>query len=244
MINWFATQTTLPTLEEYMNGDNQQLEKAISDLSIIRESINHIENVDHRFFGITLKANLLLQAIAFVSCTLLLLYEVATDESMTYLFKLNQGFQDINSMVVRFIGLVIVVALFLTYFIVWRASKHDKKDIKSYLSNNFSYIQNLNFFSDLVIKYFILAVIIMTGNSVWLSPLLIAFTGDYLIQGRLFTLPLNASLILGLAFIALAAVLAYFQVFNLVWALSIFSITALSSLIYIGRKAKAQTEQS
>ena len=88
-------------------------------------------------------------------------------------------------------------------------------------------------------KFVALSLILMVGQPQWIAPLLLAFTGDYLLQGRLFTLPIRAGVVLGVLCMAAgliqffsdsAELLVPFVVFILITGIS------LGRLLYMYRQ--------
>jgi len=66
--------------------------------------------------------------------------------------------------------------------------------MNAYIVRNFIYIKNLSLISDLLMKFIALSLAILAGKPEWIAPLLAAFTGDYLLQNRFFTLPTVAGI--------------------------------------------------
>lgn len=99
---------------------------------------------------------------------------------------------------IGFMGALLIGLLIPLYFVIWRAAKHNNEDVISYTARNFKYLKNLSFFSDLLMKFFGIALIVLADKPEWIAPLLIAYIGDYLLQQRFFTLPFKASAVLGL----------------------------------------------
>ena len=79
-------------------------------------------------------------------------------------------------------------------------------------------------------KFVAVALVLLAGQSQWVAPLLIAFTGDYLLQGRLFTLPTKVAAALGIVCIggALLQFLSYSD--SLLVPLAVFSVISAFSV--------------
>jgi hypothetical protein len=76
--------------------------------------------------------------------------------------------------------------------------------MQSYITRNFKYVKNLSLISDLLMKFITLSLLLLAGKAEWMAPVLMAFTGDYLLQGRFFTLPTQISAVLGIGCLASA----------------------------------------
>ena len=102
----------------------------------------------------------------------------------------------------RLVGIGIIASILaglviLLYFVIWRAARHSGEEFNSYVVRNFRYARLLSYLSDLMMKFGAVALVMLAGHPEWIAPLLLAFTGDYLVQGRLFTLPTRMAVILG-----------------------------------------------
>jgi len=81
--------------------------------------------------------------------------------------------------------------------------------------------------------------LILGGHTAWIGPLLLVFTGDYLIQGRLFTLSTRVAIGLG-AFCIVAGLVQFFMgVVSLLPALVFFTAIGAASMGRLIRIRKA-----
>ncbi|MFZ5028785.1 hypothetical protein, partial [Klebsiella pneumoniae] len=48
------------------------------------------------------------------------------------------------------------------YFVVWRSAKHADRDLGEFLAKNFQYLRNLNFLSDLFVKFVVLSLAVLS----------------------------------------------------------------------------------
>ena len=80
------------------------------------------------------------------------------------------------------------------------------------------------------------------GRPEWIPPLLLAFTGDYLVQGRLFTLPTRLAVLLGTLCIATGLYQFLAQIETLLMPLGIFTLVALISLGRLIRLSRSQVD--
>ena len=79
-------------------------------------------------------------------------------------------------------------------------------------------------------KFVAVALVLLAGQSQWVAPLLIAFTGDYLLQGRLFTLPTKIAVALGVVCIGAALLQFLSHSDSLLIPLAVFSVISAFSV--------------
>jgi hypothetical protein len=226
------------------NDDNIDIQQAITDIAIIRQVLNKAEQdqIDSKLVGITLDANLILQAGAFLCALSLCLVEVFSGNTMTHTLMTGSEFRELRIFGIGFMGFILLGLLIPLYFILWRAAQHNGEDVSAYIARNFKYVKNLSLVSDLLMKFIAIALILLAGKPEWVSPLLAAFTGDYLLQNRFFTLPTKLSVALGLACIAVAFSLFFTGQFALILPLAIFTtITGISTARLILKYKKLET---
>ena len=189
-----------------MSGTNFDIQKALADIALIRRALNQADQdqMDSRLVGVTLDANLLLQAVAFMSALALCLLEIASGNAVTQTLMTGGQIDEFRRFGIGMMGFILLGLLTTLYFILWRAALHNGEDMGSYITRNFKYVKNLSLISDLLMKFITLALLLLAGKAEWVAPVLMAFTGDYLLQGRFFTLPTKASVVLGIGCLALA----------------------------------------
>lgn len=183
-----------------MNSTNFDIQKALTDIALIRRALNQTDQdqMDARLVGVTLDANLLLQAVAFVSALALFLIEIISDNAITQTLMTGGQIDEFRRFGIGFMGFILVVLLITLYFVLWRAALHNGENMRSYITRNFKYVKNLSLISDVLIKFITLSLLLLAGKAEWIAPVLMAFTGDYLLQGRFFTLPTKTSALLGI----------------------------------------------
>lgn len=189
-----------------MSNTNFDIQKALSDIAVIRRALNQADQdqMDSRLVGVTLDTNLLLQALAFVSALALCLVEVASGNTITHTLMTGGQLDEFRRFGIGMMGFILFGLLVTLYFVLWRAALHNGEDMGSYITRNFKYVKNLSLISDLLMKFITLALLLLAGKAEWVAPVLMAFTGDYLLQGRFFTLPTRTSVVLGIGCLALA----------------------------------------
>lgn len=215
-------------------GQPLDIQNAISDIAIIKQVLNRSEQdrVDSKLVGITLSANLLLQSIALMGALLLCAWELTSGGSMTETLMNGREFDELKRYGIGFMGAILVALLIPFHFVIWRAAKHNKEDLNTYIFRNFKYLKNLSFFSDLLMKFTAIALIVLANKPEWVAPLLAAYVGDYLLRQQFFTLPIKISAALGISCLAAAAYLFITSTFDLLIPLAIF---ATISTISVGR---------
>jgi hypothetical protein len=112
--------------------------------------------------------------------------------------------------------------------------------LDDYLVRNFQYLRNLSLVSDLVVKFIPLSLLVLGGHSEWVAALLSLYIADYLVQGRFFSLPTRAALLLGVVSVMAAGAQYLTHSVQLLWPLVHFSVlTALSLLALASAKREA-----
>lgn len=229
-----------------MSDTNFDVQKALADVALIRRALDQTgqDQMDSRLVGVTLEANLLLQAMAFVSVLALCLLEIFSDSTITYTLMTGGQVDEFRQFGIGMMGFILVGLLITLYFVLWRAALHNGENIGAYITRNFRYVRNLSLISDLLMKFVTLALLLLANKPEWVAPLLLAFTGDYLLQGRFFTFPTKVSVMLGIACLVAAlvqflsnspALLYPFAVFTLIAGIS----TARLALRHQQQKAVA-----
>ncbi len=148
---------------------------------------------------------------------LLLAGSFAVMEKLSYHNATNFLYASYHDETWRFVGIAAIAAILVClisalYISVWREARREGEEFDDYVARTFVYLRNVSFLSDLFVKFSAVALVILARRSDWVAPLLILFTGDYLLQGRFFVLPVTASLVAGFAFLIAAVLqLVYFE---------------------------------
>ncbi|HCK76803.1 MAG TPA: hypothetical protein DHW07_06630, partial [Gammaproteobacteria bacterium] len=137
------------------------------------------------------------------------------------------------------IGLVI-----LLYLVIWRAARNSKEEFNAYIVRNFRYARLLSYLSDLLLKFIATALVMLAGHPDWIPPLLLAFTGDYLVQGRLFTLSTRFAVLLGAMCIAIGLCQFLADIQTLILPLTVFTAVAAISTGRLMRLQRTQTHKA
>lgn len=227
-----------------MASEELDIRKAIADVELIRRVLNQAENepveaphVD--LLGVTVTANLVIQAVAVALAGALLLTEALGQRYLSRLLELGAAAPDLRLLGVALIAGLLVGLVILLYLVIWRAARNSGEDFNHYLVRNFRYARLLSYLSDLFIKFVAVSLLILGGHTAWIGPLLLVFTGDYLIQGRLFTLSTRVAIGLG-AFCIVAGLVQFFMgMVSLLPALVFFTAIGAASMGRLIRIRKA-----
>lgn len=227
-----------------MASEELDIRKAIADVELIRRVLNQAENqpveaphVD--LLGVTVTANLAIQTVAVALAGALLLTEALGQRYLSRLLELGATAPDLRLLGVALIAGLLVGLVILLYLVIWRAARNSGEDFNQYLVRNFRYARLLSYLSDLFIKFVAVSLLILGGHTAWIGPLLLVFTGDYLIQGRLFTLSTRVAIGLG-AFCIVAGLVQFFMgVVSLLPALVFFTAIGAASMGRLIRIRKA-----
>lgn len=215
------------------------IQQAIEDLATVRKAIEAAGSSDPsaRTRSVT-GTHLLLQLSALGLALLLIGVEAATGNLASQALSMSPWSADIRVSTVATMGQLLLVLVGALYFVVHRASRASQRDFGAFVARNFAYLRNLTFLSDLLVKFVIVALVVHLRAPQWVAPLLLLFTGDYLLQGRFFTLPLRLALGLGVGCIVGAVALAWFGEALLIWPLAAFACVCVVSVAYTLRLRK------
>jgi hypothetical protein len=222
--------------------EKENLEKALRDVSEIKTAIRRVGRVQ-KFSSVSEPQSLhlwmhcLLSAIGLV----LLVRECFVYPSLTEVIYYTYLYEKLRWICIGVIAAVVVVFVAAFYLSVRHAARKEGEEFASYVSRNFVYLQNLSFLSDLLLKFIVIALILVARRPDWVASVLLMFAGDYLIQGRLFILPLRASLYLGIVCILGGVVQLIFFNGELAFFFAVVFILSLLSVLHI-RKLRSAVE--
>ena len=226
-----------------MAQDELSVRKAIADVELIRRVL---DQADHKtakagLFGVTLTANIVLQGLALTGAILLVAIELFSGGGLTRLLMLGGQSPELRLVGIGVIASILAGLVILLYFVIWRAARHSGEEFNSYVVRNFRYARLLSYLSDLMMKFGAIALVLLAGHPEWIAPLLLAFTGDYLVQGRLFTLPTRVAVILGAICVGAGVLQFIVGLEQLLVPLIVFSVIACIST---GRLIRLRRQQS
>ena len=231
-----------------MSPEELNVRKAIADVELIRRVLDQAEKNDSPaqtvgLFGVTLTANIILQSIALAGAVLLLIIELLTRGGITELLMLGATLPDIRLLGIGLMAGILIGLVILLYFVIWRAARNSREEFNAYIVRNFRYARLLSYLSDLLLKFAAVALVMLAGHPDWIPPLLLAFTGDYLVQGRLFTLPTRSAVILGAICIAIGLCQFLAGIQTLLVPLTVFTVVAALSTGRLMRLHRTQTNE-
>lgn len=220
-----------------MSLPESNLQAAVHDLALIRRSITRAQSATPGSRS-TWDANLIIQALGLAVALFMIAIEIFTDDVMTHFMMASAYDREIGILGLIQVGVVLPTLVLSIYFIVWRASRKEGDDFDHYLRRDFHYLRNLGLVSDLLTKFIPVSFLVLAGQPQWIAPILCLFVADYLIQGRLFTLPVRASLSLAVASVGVGVAQYLNQSSALVWPLSLFAVAAAGSIACAWRQRK------
>ncbi|HEY8279473.1 MAG TPA: hypothetical protein VIH99_07620 [Bdellovibrionota bacterium] len=223
-----------------MNHD-PLLQQALQDLTAIRRAVDAASgSTTGKRPRVVAHTHLLLQGIGLVLALGLLAFEFVSNQTMSWILSLSRKDQEIGLLGLGEVALCLPFLVGTIYFVAWRASKHNDRDLQEFLARNFAYLRNMSFLSDLFVKFAMLSLSVLSGHGEWVPALLTLFLGDYLLQGRFFTLPLAVAYLVGPLCFAGAGVLYLHSSTQLLWPLTIFALLSAMSMvsIYVGGRSQ------
>lgn len=225
-----------------MSNADFDVQKALADVALIRRSLDQSEQdpLDSRLVGVTLEANLVLQSLAFTSALLLVMLEILSGNAITHTLMIGGQYDEFRRFGIGIMAFILVGLLVALYFVLWRAALHSGEAVSAYITRNFRYVKNLSLISDLLMKFITLALLLLANRPEWVAPVLLAFTGDYLLQGRFFTLRTRISVMAGLACVAGALAQFFSQSPSLLIPLGVFALVAGLSTARLAMRQQQQ----
>ena len=218
-----------------MKDDPLDVRQAIADVALLRRVLHQIEQkrADQEsagLFGSTLNANMLLQGGALCIALALTIVEIFSDNVISRAMILGNESLDLRLAGIGIVALMLLGMITALYFVLWRAARQNGEEFGAYIARNFRYARHVSYLSDLLMKFVAVALVLLAGQSQWVAPLLMAFTGDYLLQGRLFTLPTKVAMALGVACIGGALLQFLSHSDSLLIPLAVFSVISAFSV--------------
>jgi hypothetical protein len=215
-----------------MSLENITVQEAVRNLEQMKRAIGRVEKTKfkNRLFASN-KIGLLLQSGAVLLATPFLFAEwnsAQVTSEILYSAK-NTAFRDggLISLAAFLLSLVAIL-----YLILWDGARKSNEQLGDYVSRNFLALSFLSLLSDLFVKFVAFSLLVMAARPEWVAPLLLVFIADYLIQGRLFTLPFVLNIVAALGCIGIAAYQFTILSASLLPALSVFTALSLSSVIF------------
>lgn len=207
-----------------MGVQQEQITKAIEDLSIIRRAVDPRQKIKQN--AIRSQAYLFLQGLMFAISALFAAIEVITDGQMTSFLRAADREAEFFWYSVAFMGVLLAMMSGAGAMIIARSAKLNDEGFSYYLDRHFQSFRNMSVYYDLVLKLVVLSLLLAAGKAAWVGPTLFLFTGDYLFQRRLTQLSDRTTISLGLASAVCGALSFFLHLDQLVWPLLWFSAIA------------------
>ena len=160
-----------------------QMQQAIADLNAIRSAIERVES-DSGFTPNFLHTYL--YSLGILTSLGLLLLEAFHIWPITASLYATHYSWTLRFMAIACMGTVLGIIIIAFFGISHRQARQDGQSLKDFNARYFSSISSISFLSDLFVKFIALTVAVLSGRGDWVAPLLVIFTGDYLLQGRFF----------------------------------------------------------
>ncbi len=139
---------------------------------------------------------------------------------------------------------IIIIAMTIGLHFLSRAVQKNGEEFGAYIKHNFRYSRQVSYLSDLLMKFFAAALLLLANQSQWIAPLLMAFTGHYLLQVRLFTLPTKLAVFFGVGCIGGAIFQFLIQSSSLITPLLIFAVITFISIVRLVKLKQQQNKFS
>jgi hypothetical protein len=214
-----------------------QLQQALRDVHEVRRAIEGANKNTQPISSAGLQATRAIHLVGLIGALALLYCELFESPSLTAMLWVTA---ESRLELIRFgtVFLILISLLLLAlsvYFIVWRNARLANEELSAFISRNFRYLSFATLTSDLFIKFSAVSLVILAQRPDWVASILIACTGDWLIQGRGFMLPVKLSIPLGFCLLVLAVVTLIFFEGYLYQALIPFIVASILSLLNVQR---------
>jgi hypothetical protein len=221
------------------NQDRRSIERALLELADVRRAIAWAQGASRPCMSSGSPALHRYILIALASCSgAWTAAELSGRPSATWLlYASHYASYEFRLAIALLTAMLLLFGAGVLYFVLWRVARREGENLSSYVERNFAYLRVLSFGSDLFLKFIATAAVILAGRGDWVAPLLMIFTGDYLLQGRVFILPLRGALVFGLGCFVLGVVQLLWLEGSLVYPLSVFCAACLLSLLHSSRAA-------
>lgn len=219
-----------------MEIKQQEIHQAISDLALIRRAIAGGGSET----GSPPRPLLWLIHLGLLGLSgVLLLIEFSDSYSLTQSFLYSASDRQYRLLGIANLAFILILLVGGFYFALWHAASREEEGLDEYVRRNFSYLKGLSFLSDLFVKFAAIALVILALRPEWVAPLLLLFTGDYLIKGVFFAFPVRIGILLGLLCFGAALLQFNAGVGDVSYPLMVFFGTTVLSMLSL-RGSSAQ----
>jgi len=214
------------------------LTKALEDLGEIRKAIANVQQLTSRSAN-ALRLEFVIHAVLTVLAGGFLIVESTSEISFTRVLYWSDGNHVLRWVIVAGVAAILVALCSALYVALWRGARRTGESFNDYVSRNFSPLRRASFLSDLFIKFMVVALMILVQRPDNVAPLLLLFTGDYILQGRLFVLPPKIGLAVGILCLGLGTYQVLFMDGSLEVPFAAFLLASVLSLFKIRNQLKA-----
>ena len=224
-------------------GKLEQIQHAIADLNAIRNALDRAEAKQQKgsFTPGTLHRALYLTLIA-ISCAVLAM-EILHIFPVTAALYATHYSWTLRYMTISGMALVLILILLVFYGLTHHVARKSGESLQEYNQRNFATISSIAFLSDLLIKFVGLSVVVLSGRGDWVAALLVIYTGDYLLQGRLFLIPVQYAIPAGIFCFTIGTLQLLFWTGWIYWPFGLFILANVASLYFSYKTASGRGTQ-
>jgi len=219
-------------MEELMT-DFISTQQAISDIEFLKKAISNSQNENH-INPISIDTHLILNGISFGLAASALAFEISGGGITTDILA-SKTLPDLQVTGLLNVAIFLISIIIGVYAILKSRAKKEKSTLKEFASHNFIYYKNFSILADVLIKFLMFSLIILAGKPEWIAAILVLFTGDLVIHGRHFYLPLLHSFVTSALCFGIAVLMLCYSIPNIGISLGIFTFINGMSLFNILR---------
>ncbi len=219
-------------------------DKVIEDIDFIKKII--LAPKDKAFISVkSLETHIRLNFISLFGVLCLVLWETTTGVITNDLLA-SQSNPILQRDGLWNVGLFLIGIVVAYLWLIGKKAKTENQTLHTFASNHFIYYRNFSILADLTLKFSIFALIILSEHPEWIAGLLLMYTGDLIVHGRHFYLPLLQSycsgiicFITGISMLVMGAphMIVPLIFFGSVNILSLFNLRALKQKMTQGEDA-------
>ena len=178
--------------------ENQQVafDDLLSDIAVIRRAVERARDDSHEARIKALGADLTVQTLALIVSGALALNEALSHHMSARLLLWSAESPSIAQWILAQTGFGLLLGVICIY-VVLRLASRETGDSGQFLTRNFSHLRRFSFAADLLVKYLIVAFLVLGRQPGYIAPLFSLFIADWLLQGRFFALPSRMAIPLG-----------------------------------------------
>lgn len=206
---------------------NGHIEKAIDDLAYIRGTLEtfHWRKLTRNQIKGSIAIHCFLTAIVLFFIGI----ELVTDNQISIYLDVIRYDHRLKIFTVGYISVLMVLILGISCLSLARVAQKNMQSVQDFLRKNFSYLYHMNLVSDLLVKMVFLSVLIFLDKMSWMTPILLLFVGDFLIQGKIFYFSIKSGIILCLGCFTLAIASIEFNVHSILLPFCVFTLFSILS---------------